>query len=172
MQMAQARGATVWSTPWSPPASDKDSGTVDGGNFVASTSNYTTYAAQLAGYAAAMRSTYGVNIHAVSVQNEPDANETTYESCVWTGQQIHDFVPYLASALNTAGVPNTEIILPEEESWDFSMATTTMSDPTTAGAARQRRLNMARRSGRRSITLARMTPSRTGWRSRRRSTPS
>ena len=134
MQMAQARGATVWSTPWSPPASDKDSGTVDGGNFVASTSNYTTYAAQLAGYAAAMRSTYGVNIHAVSVQNEPDANETTYESCVWTGQQIHDFVPYLASALNTAGVPNTEIILPEEESWDFSMATTTMSDPTTAGA--------------------------------------
>ena len=34
MQMAQARGAKVWSTTWSPPAAYKDSGTVNGGNFL------------------------------------------------------------------------------------------------------------------------------------------
>jgi len=134
MQMAQARGATVWSTPWSPPASDKDSGTVDGGDFVSSTSNYQSYAAQLAGYVATMQNTYGINVHAVSIQNEPGDDETTYESCVWTAQQMHDFIPYLASALYNAGVPDTTIMMPEEQNWDFSMATTAMSDPVTAGA--------------------------------------
>jgi glucuronoarabinoxylan endo-1,4-beta-xylanase len=134
MQMAQARGATVWSTPWSPPASDKDSGTVNGGNFVSSTNNYQSYAAQLAGYVATMQNTYGINVHAVSIQNEPTDNETTYESCVWTAQQMHDFIPYLASALYSAGVSNTAILMPEDQSWDFTMAETAMSDPTTAGA--------------------------------------
>jgi glucuronoarabinoxylan endo-1,4-beta-xylanase len=134
MQMAQARGATVWSTPWSPPASDKDSGTVNGGNFVSSTNNYQSYAAQLAGYVATMQNTYGINVRAVSVQNEPGDNETTYESCVWTGQQMHDFIPYLAAALYSAGVRDTAIMMPEEQNWDFSMASTAMSDPVTAGA--------------------------------------
>jgi len=134
MQMAQSRGATVWSTPWSPPASDKDSGTVDGGDFVSSTNNYQTYAAQLAGYVATMQNTYGINVHAVSIQNEPGDDETTYESCVWTAQQIHDFIPYLALALYNAGIPDTAILMPEEQDWDFSMATTAMSDPVTAGA--------------------------------------
>jgi glucuronoarabinoxylan endo-1,4-beta-xylanase len=132
MQMAQARGATVWSTPWSPPASDKDSGTVNGGDFVSSAANYQSYAAQLAGYVSAMRSSYGVNIYAVSVQNEPDVNQT-YESCLWTGQQIDAFVPYLYSALASAGVSSTKIMLPESEAWSFTLASNTMADPSAVG---------------------------------------
>ncbi len=47
-----------------------------------------------------MKATYGINLYALSMQNEPDVNTTNYESCVWTGQQFHDFIPYLATALS------------------------------------------------------------------------
>jgi glucuronoarabinoxylan endo-1,4-beta-xylanase len=129
MQMAQARGAQVWSTPWSPPATFKDNNSVNGGNFVAT--NYQAYATQLANYVASMRMNYGIKVKAISVQNEPDL-ETDYESCVWTGPQIHDFVPYLSAALSGVGAGSTSIMLPERSWWDFSLATATMSDTATA----------------------------------------
>ena len=78
-----------------------------------------------------MKSQYGVNIYAISVQNEPDVS-TTYESCVWTAQQIHDFVPYLAAALAASNVASTKIILPEDENWQTNLYYTSMSDPTVA----------------------------------------
>ena len=51
-----------------------------------------------------MKTNYGVNLYAISVQNEPNYNTTNYESCLWTGQQFHDFLPYLYSALSNNGV--------------------------------------------------------------------
>ena len=131
MQLAQARGARVWSTPWSPPAAWKDSNSVNGGNWIATAANSQSYATQLATYVAAMRTTYGIKLHALSVQNEPDAS-TTYESCVWTAAQIHDFVPYLSAALAAKGVANTGIMLPESMHWQFALAADTMNDPVTA----------------------------------------
>jgi glucuronoarabinoxylan endo-1,4-beta-xylanase len=131
MQMAQDRGARVWSTPWSPPVAYKDSGTVNGGNFVSSNANYQNYASQLANYVANMRTSSGVNLHALSIQNEPDAS-VDYESCVWTPQQFHEFVPYLADALETRGVGSTKIMLPEGMHWEFSKAVDAMNDPATA----------------------------------------
>ncbi len=134
MQMAQARGARVWSTPWSPAAQFKSNGNVDGGSFVSSTANYQAYAAQLAGYVAKMKSQYGINLYAISIQNEPDANVTTYESCNWNAQQIHDFVPYLYNALVASNVASTQITLPESENWQdpSNLAVTAMSDPVVA----------------------------------------
>jgi O-glycosyl hydrolase len=131
MQMAQARGAKVWSTPWSPQASFKDSGTVNGGNYVSA--NNQAYANQLAGYVASMKQLYGVDIYALSIQNEPDVNTTNYESCVWNSQQFHDFVPYLYNALQANNAGNTKIILAESEHWSFNLATNTLNDPTTLG---------------------------------------
>ncbi len=131
MKMAQARGAKVWSAPWTPPASYKDSNNVNGGNLIGNATNYQNYANQLANYVASMKTTQGVNLEAVSVQNEPNAS-TDYESCVWTPQQIHDFVPYLASALTARGVASTKVMLPESMHWEFSLAVPTMSDPATA----------------------------------------
>jgi glucuronoarabinoxylan endo-1,4-beta-xylanase len=133
MQMAQARGARVWSSPWSPPASMKTSASVNGGSLVSSTANYQSYAGQLASYVATMKRNYGINLQAVSVQNEPDVSQT-YESCLWTATQIHDFIPYLAAALSSAGVSSTKIMVPESLAWGFSLATNTMSDPVTAAA--------------------------------------
>jgi hypothetical protein len=80
-----------------------------------------------------MKNTYGVSLYAISVQNEPDARVTTYESCNWTAQQIHDFVPYLYNALVASNAASTKIILPESQNWpDYSnLVATAMSDSTS-----------------------------------------
>jgi glucuronoarabinoxylan endo-1,4-beta-xylanase len=134
MQMAQARGARVWSVAWSPPADLKDSGTVNGGNFRGGAVTNQIYAGQLARYVANMSRNYGVNIYALSVQNESDYSTTNYESCVWTPQQIHDFVPYLSAALAASNAASTKIMLPESMHWqsNTNLYTTAMNDPAVA----------------------------------------
>ena len=130
MQKAQARGARVWSTPFSPPVIYKDTNSVNGGDFVSSPANYQGYANLLAGYVANMKNN-GVNLYAVSIQNEPD-QWTTYESCLWTAQQFHDFIPYLYNALVASNVVSTKIMMPEYSRWQFDIATNAMNDPDTA----------------------------------------
>ncbi|MGA9778623.1 MAG: carbohydrate binding domain-containing protein [Verrucomicrobiia bacterium] len=147
MQMAQARGARVWSTPWTPAAGFKSvndiydtgvatAGGIDGGSYLGSGNNITNvnYASQLANYVASMKNTNGVNLYAISVQNEPDADVTTYEACQWTGAQIHDFVTNLYSALAAQGLSSTKIIIPESEDWsgDTALFTPTLADPNAA----------------------------------------
>ncbi len=131
-QQAVARGARVWSTPWSPPAVYKDTNSVNGGHFVGSAANYQAYANLLAKYVAGVKSSYGINLFALSLQNEPDY-ATDYESCLWTSQQFHDFLPYVHAAMVASGVAATKIMLPEDAHWTWELATNSMSDPTTAG---------------------------------------
>ena len=138
MQMAQARGAKVWSSPWTPPAAFKSSGALDGGNYLGSGANATNlaYASQLAGYVVNMKNTYGVNIYAVSIQNEPDVNHPDpggYETCLWSSQQIHDFTTNLYNALSASNVASTLIMMPESGHWDDpnSLGTTTIGDPVS-----------------------------------------
>jgi glucuronoarabinoxylan endo-1,4-beta-xylanase len=130
-QQAQARGAKIWSTPWSPPVIYKSTNSVNGGSFVSSTANYQGYAAQLANYVASMTNA-GISLFAVSVQNEPDYSTTNYESCLWTSQQIHDFVPYLSTALSNNNVASTKIMIAEDESWKWDLAATAMNDTVTS----------------------------------------
>ena len=119
MQMAQARGARLWSTPWTPSPGFKSNKGPNGGNYLGIANNPTNlaYSSQLANYVATLKTSYGLNLYALSVQNEPDANVTTYEACVWTGTQIHDFVTNLYAALTAKGMGATRIIIPESESW-------------------------------------------------------
>jgi len=130
-QLAQARGARVWSTPWSPPATFKTANSVNGGSYVDTAANNQAYAAEIAGYVGAMKITYGVNLYGVSVQNEPDVS-VEYESCLWTSQQIHDYVPYLAAALTASNFTSTQVILPEDEHWQWNLAANTMGDLATS----------------------------------------
>jgi glucuronoarabinoxylan endo-1,4-beta-xylanase len=129
MQMAQSNGARIWSTPWSPDPAFKDNGSVDGGDFVSASNQ--AYANQIANYVLNVKNTYGVNLYAVSVQNEPD-QATSYESCLWTGQQMHDYIPYLYNALSNYGVGSTKILMPEFSSWNFNIASNTLADPVTS----------------------------------------
>jgi len=131
MQMAQTRGARLWSTPWSPPPQYKSNTNVNGGSFLTAGNNYDTYAALLAKYVVNMNN-IGLNIYALSVQNEPDANVTTYESCNWTSTQIHDFLPSLSSAFAASNVAATKIIIAESQNWKFDLASNSMNDLATA----------------------------------------
>jgi glucuronoarabinoxylan endo-1,4-beta-xylanase len=145
MQWAQARGARVWSTPWTPPAGFKSTsdiydtnqatgGGLYGGSFLGGTATNLAYASQLANYVASMKNTYGVNLYAISIQNEPDASVNTYEACQWTNTFIHDFVTNLYSALVASGVGSTKIMLPESQNWqDYqNLAGPAMTDPSVA----------------------------------------
>ncbi|HLX69201.1 MAG TPA: hypothetical protein VKV04_06195 [Verrucomicrobiae bacterium] len=131
MQMAQATGARIWSTPWTPQASFKDNNSTVGGNFLSASNQ--AYASQLAGYVANMQKANGVYVYALSIQNEPDAN-VTYVSCHWSAQQFHDFVPFLYNALVASNVSSTRIMLPESENWNDpqGLVTTAMNDPAVA----------------------------------------
>jgi glucuronoarabinoxylan endo-1,4-beta-xylanase len=128
-KQAAVRGVTVWSSPWSPPASMKSNGSyVNGGSLLPS--DYSAWAASLADYVKTMQSN-GVPIYALSVQNEPDIVQS-YGSASYTGQQFRDFVPYLYSALQSAGVGSTKIMIPESAQWYFDLATPSMEDPAVA----------------------------------------
>ena len=135
MQMARDRGAKVWSAPWSPPAAFKDSGAVDGGNYLGSDANPTNlaYARQLANYVVNMKKTYNIDIYAISIQNEPDVNHPDpggYETCLWSSQQIHDFTTNFYNALVASNVASTLIMLPESGHWDdpHGLSATTIVD--------------------------------------------
>jgi glucuronoarabinoxylan endo-1,4-beta-xylanase len=148
MQMAQARGARVWSAPWTPAVGFKKTNdiydslpitnAVNGGSYLGSGNNATNlaYASQLANYVSTMKNSYGVNIYAISMQNEPDARVNTYEACQWTGQQLHDFSTNLYAALADKGVGLTKIILPESQNWasNSGLWTPTLSDANAAAA--------------------------------------
>ena len=133
MQMAQARGARVWSTPWTPASGFKNNNNPNGGSYLGSGANATNkaYASQLANYVASMKNTFGVNLYAISIQNEPEV-AAGYESCLWTAQQFHDFATNLYSALVADGVASTKIILAEDESWQTNYYYPAMNDPVVA----------------------------------------
>jgi len=119
-QRASALGASVMATPWTPPAAMKSNNSVVGGTLnVASYGDYANYLESFVTY----MQTGGVNLYAISVQNEPDA-VVNYESCTWDGNQMDAWVA------SSAGVLTTKLMMPESESF-----TTGLSDPALNDAA-------------------------------------
>ena len=108
-KLAVARGVTVWATPWTPPAADKDNNNTVMGHL----SNGQDFANKLATFVKNMKNN-GVPIYAVSAQNEPDAN-VTYESCSYTGATLASFVgSYMGAAVKAAGA---KVMAPETQNW-------------------------------------------------------
>jgi glucuronoarabinoxylan endo-1,4-beta-xylanase len=130
-RQAVARGVTVWSTPWSPPGIYKSNHSFTNGGYLLS-ARYSDWASKIARYVTMMAG-HGVPIYAVSVQNEPNIS-TTYGSCTYTGRQIHDFVPFLHAALQSAGVGATRIVIAEDSRWNVDLASNTMADLNVAPA--------------------------------------
>jgi glucuronoarabinoxylan endo-1,4-beta-xylanase len=130
MQKAQDRGVRIWGSPWSPPGSMKSNGsTNNGGSLLAA--DYQAYANYLSNYVLGLKNSYGINLYALSIQNEPDYT-ATWQSCIWTGQQFHDFLRNnLLPTFSKNGV-TAKIIMPEESGWKFDLATATLNDSVTA----------------------------------------
>jgi glucuronoarabinoxylan endo-1,4-beta-xylanase len=139
-QYAIDQGALVFVTMWFPPASLVCAG---GGNctgsspyvgtFKGTPQSYTTLTAIQSAIPGALAS-YGIPVTAISIQNEPDYRQN---SVTWTAQQFHDYIPYLSSALASAGYPGVKIMMPEESGqseglFPLDLALTSLADPSIA----------------------------------------
>ncbi|PAP75047.1 T9SS type A sorting domain-containing protein [Rubrivirga marina] len=121
-QAAQAMGATIIASPWTPPAEMKTNGSPIGGRL--RDDRYDAYAAHLDAFVDYMASN-GVEIYAVSVQNEPDI-QVSYESCDWTPEEIRRFMA------ESAGAIGTRVIAPESFHFDHDWSDPTLNDPEAA----------------------------------------
>ncbi len=129
---AVARGARAVAAEWSPPGPMKVTGMYQGGgSFKGGTSNYTGLASIQAAFVTLMSGKYHIPIYAISPQNEPDITQS-YPSCTWTAQQFHEYVPYLANALASAGYSGVKILISEKGNWSNVYDTTAMNDPVVA----------------------------------------
>jgi glucuronoarabinoxylan endo-1,4-beta-xylanase len=114
----------VWAAPWSPPASMKENDNVDGTNAGActtssddrlDTSDYSAWAKLLAAFPAYFKQQSGVNLYAISAQNEPDW-DPNYEACCYTSSQTANFIDVLGPML--AGLsPPVKVLAAEPDNW-------------------------------------------------------
>ncbi|MBC7390552.1 MAG: T9SS type A sorting domain-containing protein [Opitutaceae bacterium] len=117
---AKSRGATVFATPWTPPASMKTNNNTVGGQLMpTSYGAYATYLNQFINYVGTN------NIDIISLQNEPDIT-VTYESCTWNGTQMHDF------CLNNAGTLIKPVMMAESFNFNYALTDPTLNDAAAA----------------------------------------
>jgi glucuronoarabinoxylan endo-1,4-beta-xylanase len=104
----------VWAAPWSPPASMKDNNNVNNGGHLSS-SNYTAWAKVLAAFPAFYKSHGGVDLYAVSAQNEPDFT-ASYQSCLFNASQMVSFINVLGPMLASLSPP-VKVLAAEPDNW-------------------------------------------------------
>ncbi|MGA8782226.1 MAG: hypothetical protein WB567_15845, partial [Terracidiphilus sp.] len=134
--------AIVFATPWTPPLSMKTSSASQpywsgspacgtggsGSDYCGGYLNPTSYA-DYAGYLEDFVTYFannGVDLYAISMQNEPDYADVDYESCYWTPQQMDAWIASLAASPFGA----TKLIMPESFDFSVAQAQTAMDDPT------------------------------------------
>ena len=121
--MAKSRGAIVMATPWSPPPEMKTNNDTVGGSL--KTTEYANYKNHLVNFVNYARAN-GSELHAISVQNEPDY-QVTYVSCDWTATEIRDFVKSQMGAF-----ASTKVIAAESFQFRQAMTDPTLNDTTAA----------------------------------------
>jgi glucuronoarabinoxylan endo-1,4-beta-xylanase len=107
-------GGKVWAAPWSPPASMKDNNNVNNGGHL-QTSNYDAWASVLAAFPAYYKQQSGVDLYAISAQNEPDFT-ASYQSCLYDKTQMNNFIKVLAPKL-AALSPPVAVLAAEPDAW-------------------------------------------------------
>ena len=115
-QRAQKLGATVFATPWNPPASMRTNGTggPSGGKYVLKNGAESQYAQHLNDFIKYCNN-QGVQLNSISVQNEPDWSG---EWTAWTPDRAANFLANYGKAV-TAGT-NTKMMSPESFSYNKS----------------------------------------------------
>ena len=104
-------GAKLLASPWSMPASWKDTGSINGKVDDSTRSHllesrYEDYALYLEKYAKYMADS-GVALYAISIQNEPDW-PASYEGCYWSAEQTRAFAAGYAQLITSAKVTSGE----------------------------------------------------------------
>ena len=95
---AQKMGATIFATPWNPPASMRENGTggIRGGKYHLPSGNYSKYVDHLNSYYTYMKG-QGVDVYSISVQNEPDYSE---DWTAWSSDETTSFLANYGDKLN------------------------------------------------------------------------
>lgn len=117
---ASAKGAIVFATPWTPPASMKTNNSVNHGSL--KTSSYADYADYLKSFVKYFADN-GVKLYGMSLQNEPDW-DPDYEGCVWTADQFDNFIKNYGATISSV----TKLIMPESLGFNQAMSDTTLND--------------------------------------------
>jgi O-glycosyl hydrolase len=143
--------AVVFATPWTPPATWKLGGTtttVSGTSFneafnstcgegagycggYLNPTDYASYATYLEDFVHFFNTTNTFDLYAISMQNEPEEN-VTYESCVWTPQQMDTWIAGNAFTI-TSDAYSTKLIMPESDTFNPVDAATALSDTNAQG---------------------------------------
>jgi len=114
----------IWAAPWSPPAAMKSNNNVNGNSANACTatatsrlitSNYDAWASLLAAFPAYYKQQSGLDMYALSAQNEPDWNPN-YEACCYTGPEMVNFIKVLGPKL-AALSPPVKLLAAEPDNW-------------------------------------------------------
>lgn len=128
-QLAKSLGVTLFASPWSMPATWKTNDTISAtykdSNNVAhvgylKAANYADYANYLNDFVTYLNDN-GVQLDAISIQNEPDM-ESTYAGCIWTPAQMATFIAKYGRTIKC------KIIAPESVGIENSYATAFLPD--------------------------------------------
>jgi O-glycosyl hydrolase len=104
----------IYAVPFSPPVRWKDSGRLTNGGSLKH-EYYRDYAEYLADFLEYYHKTLGVDVDVLSLQNEPGV-AAPWQSCVWTGEELRDFLLILAPTVRARGL-NTQFMLSEGTAW-------------------------------------------------------
>ena len=134
-KIVKQRGGIVFGTPWSPPGDYKTNGTAQGGNSDAQGKQrgalredcYSKFFPWFNTFLAYMKSN-GVNVDAVSVQNEPDW-WVDYSGCLYTPQQQLNLVKNYAKDLDRSKYNGVRLISAEPLGFDPQYSNMLLNDP-------------------------------------------
>lgn len=134
-KIVKQRGGIVFGTPWSPPGDYKTNGTAQGGNAddqgkqrgALREDCYEKFFPWLNTFLEYMKKN-GVNVDAVSIQNEPDW-WVNYSGCLYTPQQQLNLVKNYAHMLDRETYPGVRLISAEPLGFDPNYSNTLLNDP-------------------------------------------
>jgi glucosylceramidase len=105
--LAYCPNLRFFASPWSPPTWMKTPPKYNGGVLRWEKPVLDAYALYLLKYVRAY-ATEGIKIGAIHVQNEPNSDQK-FPSCLWTGEQMRDFIRDQLGPLFAREIPGTEI---------------------------------------------------------------
>jgi len=135
-KLVKQRGGIVFGTPWSPPGDYKTNGTAQGGNSddqgnqrgKLRTDCYEKFFPWLNTFLKYMKQN-GVNVDAVSIQNEPDW-WVSYSGCLYTPEEQLNLVKNYAHMLDRETYPGVRLISAEPLGFDPSYSNKLLNDTT------------------------------------------
>ena len=133
-KIVKQRGGIVFGTPWSPPGEYKTNGTAQGGKSDSQGNQegrlrkdcYDKFFPWLNTFLAYMKKN-GVNVDAVSIQNEPDW-WVSYSGCLYTPQEQLDLVKNYAHMLDRETYPGVRLISAEPLGFDPKYSNTLLNN--------------------------------------------